>query len=255
MIGKQAFGFGFTVLALMSVAGEGAANGASDPAPTVEVIEGVPNPTLLAVGDLNGDGKLDLAVVEHTIPKAGSPEKGRVCLHLLYEKSDRFSMPPDKTIELPTAPSGLLIGDFDGDGTNDLAVGLRSKRTMAIYPGSGRFENAHRLAYNNDSGGASLSAGRINPSGLADFMTGAAWRKWMGGDRFAAGYFCGPERNDNYRSTLADLDWDGRDDVLFTTFGSDTPPPACRSQSVESTTCPIAVPSCKCRTFVISSPS
>lgn len=185
---------------------------------TVRIIEGIPHPALMAAGDLNADGKLDLAIVEQTIPKGVSQEKARIRLHLLYQKANGFALPPDKTIDLRAQPGGLVLGDFDNDKKNDLAVGMRSIRTLSLYLGGEGFAKEHRSAYNNDSGGGFLSWGHLNRDGLADFVTSAAWRKWLGGDNFRAVYISGPRQNDNYRSILADMDRNGTDDIIFTTY-------------------------------------
>jgi hypothetical protein len=174
----------------------------------------------IAVGDLNGDSRADIALVEAppTKPPASTPA---FRLHLLYQKDGKFGLPADKTIVLGTTmPSGLATGDFDGDGRNDLAVGLRVERSLSLFLGSERFEKEHRSRYGNDTGAGGLSTGRANRTGLADFLTGAAWRQWQGDDRFGEAYFAGPERNDNWRSTLADMDRNGTDDVIFTTYSS-----------------------------------
>ena len=186
----------------------------------IVTITDAPSAMFIAVGDLNGDGRADMALVE--APPANPPKSTPAFrLHLLYQKDGKFAMPADKTIVLgATMPSGLAIGDFDGDGRNDLAVGLRVERSLSLFLGSERFEKEHRSRYGNDSGGSSLSLGRVNKTGLADFLTGAAWRQWQGGDRFGEAYFAGPERNDNGRSTLADMDRNGTDDVIFTTYWS-----------------------------------
>jgi len=181
------------------------------------VIAGLPHQTHLAAGDLNGDGKLDLAATEATYPRRGVGE-AIFKLHLLFQKGSEFAVPPDKSMPLQTPPNGLVLGDFDGDGRNDLVVGLRTRRSIALYTGADGFETARVSRYNNDSGARSLSAGRLNRRGLADFMTGAAWRKWIKEDRFENGYFSGPERNDNFRATLVDLSWNGLDDLVFTTL-------------------------------------
>ena len=187
----------------------------------IVTIPDTPSATAIAVGDLNGDGRADLALVEEPPTKAQTSTPA-FRLHLLFQKDGKFAMPADQTIALgETRPSGLAIGDFDGNGRNDLAVGLRVERSLSLFLGSERFEKEHRSRYGNDSGAGGLSTGRVNKRGLADFLTGAAWRQWQGNDRFGEAFFAGPERNDNWRSTLADMDRDGTDDVIFTTYWSD----------------------------------
>jgi hypothetical protein len=186
----------------------------------IVTIPDAPPAMFIAVGDLNGDGRADIALVE-ALPTKPPTSTPAFRLHLLYQRDGKFAMPADKIIALgATAPSGLAISDFDGDGRNDLAVGLRVERSLSLFLGSERFEKEHRSRYGNDSGGGSLALGRVNKTGLADFLTGAAWRQWQGDDRFGEAYFAGPERNDNWRSTLADMDRNGTDDVIFTTYSS-----------------------------------
>lgn len=187
-------------------------------APDVRLLPDVPQATFLAVGDFNGDGSLDLALTETILSRNPDQQPPTHRLHLLYQKNRTFAMPPDKTIDLPAGATGLAVGDFDKDGKCDVAVGLRGIRSISVFLGAERFEKEYRCQYNNDSGADGLSAGRVNRNGLADFLTGAAWRQWQGNDRFGEAYFAGPERNDNWRSTLADLDGNGTDDVIFTTY-------------------------------------
>jgi hypothetical protein len=188
-----------------------------------EALATLPTPPAMAiaVGDLNGDGRADVAFIEEPPAKPQTSAPASFRLHLLFQKEGKFAMPADQTITLgATRPSGLAIGDFDGDKRNDLAVGLRVERVLSLYLGAEHFEKEHRSRYGNDTGAGSLSTGRLNKNGLADFLTGAAWRQWQGNDRFGEAYFAGPERNDNWRSTLADMDRDGSDDVIFTTYWS-----------------------------------
>ena len=179
----------------------------------------------IAVGDLNGDGRADIAIVE--APSQKSQARTPVFrLHLLFQKDGKFSMPADRVIPLGVtapsaiAPASLSIGDFDGDGRNDLAVSIKGTRTLSVFLGSERFEKENPSKYTNDSGAGGLAVGDVNKSGRTDFLTGAAWRQWQGNGRFGEAYFAGVERNDNWRSTLADLDRDGTDDVVFTTYWS-----------------------------------
>lgn len=186
----------------------------------IVTVTDAPPAMFIAVGDLNDDGRADIALVEapQTKPQTSTPV---FRLHLLFQKAGKFAMPADKIIALgATAPSGLAIGDFDGDGRHDLAVGLRVERSLSLFLGAERFEKEHRSRYGNDTGAGGVSTGHVNKSGRADFLTGAAWRQWQGDDRFGEAYFAGPQRNDNWRSTLADMDRNGTDDVIFTTYWS-----------------------------------
>jgi hypothetical protein len=186
--------------------------------PRLVTLADIPAASAIAVGDLNGDGLADLALLDAPPTKPSTPSSP-FRLHLCFQKNGTFSVPADRVVVLgSTPPSGLVLGDFDGDGRNDLAVGLRQERTLVLFFGAEDFQKEHRSRYGNDTGAGGLSAGRINPAGLADFLTGAAWRQWRGDDRFGEAYFAGPELNDHWHSTLADMDRSGSDDVIFTTF-------------------------------------
>jgi len=182
----------------------------------VQVIDGIRATGLFDLGDLNGDGKLDFAVV---VTGPDPESKGRYIhsVNLHYQKDAGLCAPADHTISVPSAPTTLMVQDCDGDERSDLLVGMRRKRMLMIYPSSGDFRYAYTSVNQNDSGHSrSISRGHISPRGEFDFLTGAAWRKWMGGDDFEIGYFCGPDANDNELSTLVDLDWNGLDDIVFT---------------------------------------
>src|SRR3990170_55893 len=65
----------------------------------------------VAIGDLNGDGRDDVAVAAW--PSA---------LYVMYQNSSGLL---DPLVELfaPTMPLGLAMGDLNGDGRKDLAIG------------------------------------------------------------------------------------------------------------------------------------
>jgi len=181
----------------------------------VVVLEGRPFPSHVAAGDVNGDGQPDLALAVRTTTADAAGYGGRVLF--LCRKDGRYAMPADREIELRCPPSGLLVRDFDRDGKQDFAVGLRAKRSISLYLGGENFDREHCSHNGNDSAGGGLSAGRINRGGNCDFVSGAVWRKWRGGDRFGVAYFQGPVRNDNFTSLLADMDNSGFDDIVFMT--------------------------------------
>lgn len=90
--------------------------------------------TALAAGDFNGDGYTDLAV---GIPgEEVSGESGAGAVHILYSSAGRLSAAGDEIWHQgrPGVEGGveagdsfgqaLAAGDFDGDGYDDLAVGV-----------------------------------------------------------------------------------------------------------------------------------
>src|SRR5208283_5061347 len=71
-------------------------------------------PDAVAVGDFNGDGKLDLAVVNTGCPPAGGTCSGGSISVLLGNGDGTFQQPI--TTNADTVLTSLAVGDFNGDG-------------------------------------------------------------------------------------------------------------------------------------------
>jgi hypothetical protein len=85
-------------------------------------------PYSVAIGDFNGDGKQDLAVANlNTSPGVVSIRLG--------DGSGAFSGATEVTVG--TAPSFVAIGNFTGDGKQDLAVASQNSNAVSIRLGDG----------------------------------------------------------------------------------------------------------------------
>jgi hypothetical protein len=105
------------------------------PGGNFEIVVANVTPTLvgtlstLAVGDFNGDGKLDVAVAD-TDPASGS---GRVRVFLQISFPN-FSLSFTDTSVL-WGPADIAVGDFNGDGYLDFVVAKRLNDSFRASPG------------------------------------------------------------------------------------------------------------------------
>ena len=75
------------------------------------------NPRAVATGDFNKDGKVDLAVVNFGDPSVS--DNGSVSI--LFGNGDG-TFQKAKNVSLEKNCTGIVVGDFDGDGNDDLAL-------------------------------------------------------------------------------------------------------------------------------------
>jgi hypothetical protein len=114
-------------------------------------------PTSVAVGDFNGDGKLDL-VVANLVNNSGGPGS----MGVLLGKGDGTFQP---VVDYPVAsnPDSVAVGDFNGDRKLDLAVanssGYGNPASMKLLLGNGDGTFQPAVEY--------IGAGSLNPSSLA----------------------------------------------------------------------------------------
>ena len=151
----------------------------------------------LATGDLDGDGRADLAVGVHTEDIDGAHSAGAV--NVIYGSADGLTVSGDQVIsqnttgiegiaEIHDAFGGALAtGDFDGDGRADLAVGVPREDDPL---GSSSYGGAVDVIYGS-FGGLTVSGDQVfslSTTGIeADSLYGYA---------LAAGRFDGDARED-----------------------------------------------------------
>jgi hypothetical protein len=90
-------------------------------------IEAGTEPRSIAVGDFNGDGKLDLAVAN----------EGSNNLTILLGNGDGTFTPAASSPTTGDEPTAVVVGDFNGDGKLDLAVASSGSNNLTILLGNG----------------------------------------------------------------------------------------------------------------------
>ena len=86
-------------------------------------------PTAVALGDLDGDGKLDLAVADEFSDDVSV---------LLGKGDGTFQAAVDVPVAGGSVPSWVVIADWNGDGTLDLAVTGYGNDTASVLLGKGK---------------------------------------------------------------------------------------------------------------------
>ncbi|WP_407560102.1 FG-GAP and VCBS repeat-containing protein [Streptomyces sp. 184] len=181
-----------------------------------------------AAADFDGDGYTDLAVAAPGEAVGGDVYGGTV--QLLWGGPDGLSggttLPDPRPYEHDLFGRGLAAGDFDGDGTTDLAVASTSAYIDVFEGGFGRTKGDHGEWYMFDSqlqngqiwGPEGLAAGDVDGDGTDDLVVDG-YRD----EANAASYVPGTDNGLALPETLlpgggstvlGDIDGDGHDDVV-----------------------------------------
>jgi hypothetical protein len=172
------------------------------------------SPISAVVGDFNGDGKLDLVVVN------SGPSMGGSLSILLGNGDGTFQNPT--TITLGSSPQSIAIGDFNGDGKLDLAVGVLKSSgggmvSVFLGKGDGTFQNP--VNYNGGDSPFHMAVGDLNGDGKLDLVIANYYSNnisilFGNGDgtfRNAVFYAVGHEPN---FVGIGDVDGDGKVDLV-----------------------------------------
>lgn len=175
------------------------------------------NPTSVAVGDFNGDGKLDLAA---TNVGCGTP-CGNVAV-LLGNGDGTFQ--PAVNYNAGAQPLFIAVGDVNRDGRLDLAVANASSQNVSILLGNGdgTFQTAVNYSTNGDA--FSVAVADLNGDGKPDLIVasgsvtvflGNGNGAFQGGVNYGAG-------SDLLSVAIGDFNNDGRPDLVVTHYGTDS---------------------------------
>ena len=126
-------------------------------------------PTALATGDFDGDGKLDAVVIGNAVPDA-TPR-----LALLKGQGDGH-FAGEQDYALSNLANGLAIGDFNGDGHLDVAVGVQpqvgSTGDSGVYVLFGKADGTLATPVKIDASRApsGIESADLNGDGRADLV-------------------------------------------------------------------------------------
>src|SRR6266700_577854 len=128
------------------------------------------NPWYFAVGDFNGDGKLDLAVADYGCPLDCNSSPSNTVTVLLGLGNGTFQPAPSLTVG--NGPAGVAVGDFNGDGRQDLAVANVNDNTLSVLLGNGdgTFQAPHTFADPGMTHPYFVAVGDFNGDGKPDLV-------------------------------------------------------------------------------------
>jgi hypothetical protein len=138
-------------------------NGDGSFQPVVSYATG-PGPVAVAVGDFNGDGKPDLAVAD-----SGAPFTIGGGVSILLGNGDG-TFQPATTYDTGPDFVSVAIGDFNGDGKQDLAAAANSYSTMGVRVFQGKGDGSFGLGGFFAAGAdpAAVAVGDFNGDGKPD---------------------------------------------------------------------------------------
>jgi FG-GAP-like repeat/FG-GAP repeat len=122
-------------------------------------------PLAIAAGDFNGDGKLDLAVVNYC-PVSGCGVPNGVVSILLGNGDGTFQMHVDYPVG--NFPGSMAVGDFNGDGKLDLVVANENSDTVSVLFGNGDGTFQAKVDYGTAGEPSSVAVGDFNGDGKPD---------------------------------------------------------------------------------------
>ncbi len=129
--------------------------------PEIDYAVGV-NPTYVTTGDLDGDGKLDLAVANYT--------SGTISFFKNYSNTGSVLLGGRQ--DYPLATSTISFGDLNGDGKIDLCAGRGLLGDISllenIYSGNGAFSFAPNVDFTTGNFDTYASIGDLDGDGKPD---------------------------------------------------------------------------------------
>jgi hypothetical protein len=153
------------------------------------VMTGAAQPVSLASGDIDADGVADL-LVGYSAPGGGVIAVHRGNLDAFAPQSDaslqavgrgEFPSPfltQANTFTVPVSPDFIAIGNFTGNGEQDLVIAARGGNALYVFPGDGKGGFGNPQTVGLAGGVTALAAGEFGASG--QFTTALVGVKGVG---------------------------------------------------------------------------
>jgi VCBS repeat protein/PASTA domain-containing protein/FG-GAP repeat protein len=174
-------------------------------------------PLSVAIGDLNGDGRPDLAIANFG---GGVPSTFGNTVSVLLNTGDG-SFEAKRDYRTGISPDSVAIGDLNGDGKPDLAIANGQGATVSVLANRGDGSFQARRDYQTGSDSDSVAIGDLNGDGKPDLATASAGESTISvlanrgdGSFQAARHF--PTGGADSPVAIGDLNGDGKPDLATT---------------------------------------